>query len=600
MKKTYLNSFCARCLTLLVLALLSTNLAWGAEETIDVISKLGLKENKTNFNLKVNDYITVSATQGGAGTPTTLNYNSTKGVDLRLYKHTTGNAPTFTIAATNATISKVEFKKNSTTTSSLSSFSANVGTLTNNVWEGNANSVTFTYDNSTTNFKEQIYIINVTYTYEEGKTLESIAISGTPTKNTYEAGEEFDPAGLVVTGTYSEGDPEVITSGITWNSTPNPLTAGTTSVSVTAKVGEITSDAYVVNGLTVKAIEGDRITLSETGITPNTTSYANWENSYTATSGAVYTGNNAGGNSAIQLRSDASKPASGIVSTTSGGYIKKVKVVWESHTAADRELEVFGSNTAYTAVADLVDNDKKGTSLGTIKYGTSTELIIDGKYAYVGVRSKSGAMYLSSITFVWGAPRTYDVQITAAKYATLGLPYAVTIPDGVSAYTATVEGTTVTMTKISGGVIPANCGVILYAETPKTYTFTETADVDLALDNQLVAVIGETYICGDDHGKDYYLGLSNGQATFKKLNVGGTIAAGKAYLKLENALDANAKLEVTFGEPTGIKSLTPALSEGKGVYNLNGMRVNPSTGSGQAYKAYKGIVIMNGKKYINK
>ncbi len=92
----------------------------------------------------------------------------------------------------------------------------------------------------------------ISITKGSSKTLESIAISGTPTKTTYEAGEEFDPAGLVVTGTYSEGDPEVITSGITWNSTPNPLTAGTTSVSVTAKVGDITSDAYQVNGLTVK------------------------------------------------------------------------------------------------------------------------------------------------------------------------------------------------------------------------------------------------------------------------------------------------------------------------------------------------------------
>ena len=83
------------------------------------------------------------------------------------------------------------------------------------------------------------------------KTLESIAISGTPTKTTYEAGESFDPAGLVVTGTYDDESQETITSGITWNVTPNTLTAGTTSVSVTATVSGITSTAYQVNGLTV-------------------------------------------------------------------------------------------------------------------------------------------------------------------------------------------------------------------------------------------------------------------------------------------------------------------------------------------------------------
>ncbi|MCQ2339586.1 MAG: bacterial Ig-like domain-containing protein [Paludibacteraceae bacterium] len=83
------------------------------------------------------------------------------------------------------------------------------------------------------------------------KTLVSVAVSGSPTKTTYEAGESFDHAGLVVTGTYDDESEEAITSNITWNVTPNPLTAGTTSVSVTATVGEITSAAYVVNGLTI-------------------------------------------------------------------------------------------------------------------------------------------------------------------------------------------------------------------------------------------------------------------------------------------------------------------------------------------------------------
>ncbi|MCQ2076805.1 MAG: chitobiase/beta-hexosaminidase C-terminal domain-containing protein [Bacteroidaceae bacterium] len=85
------------------------------------------------------------------------------------------------------------------------------------------------------------------------KTLTSIAISDTPTKMTYDAGEEFDPTGLTVTGTYDDESTAEITSGITWTVTPSPLIVGTTSVSVTATVGEITSEAYQVNGLTVNA-----------------------------------------------------------------------------------------------------------------------------------------------------------------------------------------------------------------------------------------------------------------------------------------------------------------------------------------------------------
>lgn len=82
------------------------------------------------------------------------------------------------------------------------------------------------------------------------KVLLSIAVSGTPTTTTYKEGDKFDPTGLVVTGTYSDHSTETITDGITW-STPAALTEGQTSVSITATVRGITSEAYEVTGLTV-------------------------------------------------------------------------------------------------------------------------------------------------------------------------------------------------------------------------------------------------------------------------------------------------------------------------------------------------------------
>ena len=87
-------------------------------------------------------------------------------------------------------------------------------------------------------------------------TLSSIAISGTPTTKEYTEGAEFDPSGLTVTGTYSDGNSKDISTGIIWTSNPNPLTEGTTSVTVTAKVGSISSAEYVVTGLTVTAGSG--------------------------------------------------------------------------------------------------------------------------------------------------------------------------------------------------------------------------------------------------------------------------------------------------------------------------------------------------------
>lgn len=83
------------------------------------------------------------------------------------------------------------------------------------------------------------------------KTLTSLAISGEPTKKAYNDGEAFDPTGLVVTGTYDDASTATITDGITWTKTPETLTVGTTSCSVTATVNSVTSPAYNVTGLTV-------------------------------------------------------------------------------------------------------------------------------------------------------------------------------------------------------------------------------------------------------------------------------------------------------------------------------------------------------------
>ena len=119
----------------------------------------------------------------------------------------------------------------------------------------------------------------------------------------------------------------------------------------------------------------------------------------TGSSGAVYAGQCAGGNSSIQLR--ATNP-SGIVSTTSAGKVKKVTVVWNSNTSSGRTLNIYGSNTAYTTSASLYETDgSQGTLLGTIVYGTSTEFSISGDYTYIGLRSNSGAMYLTSISIEW-------------------------------------------------------------------------------------------------------------------------------------------------------------------------------------------------------
>ena len=164
---------------------------------------------------------------------------------------------------------------------------------------------------------------------------------------------------------------------------------------------ELVSAKYTKNTPVTPPAEGEVVDVLNrelTGITKNSSTYSNWSDK-TVSSSAVYAGQSAGGNDAIQLRSNNSN--SGIITTTSGGKVKKIVVEWDSNTTSGRTLNVYGKNTAYSAATDLYSTSTQGTLLGTIVCGTSTELVIEGDYEYIGMRSASGAMYLTSISITW-------------------------------------------------------------------------------------------------------------------------------------------------------------------------------------------------------
>lgn len=187
----------------------------------------------------------------------------------------------------------------------------------------------------------------------------------------------------------------------------------------------------------------DVLTRETTGITSGSTTYSSWENK-TVTSDAVYAGHSAGGNDAIQLRTNNSN--SGIVTTASGGKVTKVVVSWESHTANGRSIDIYGKNSAYTQATDLYSNDAstKGTKLGSISNGNTT-LNIDGDYTYIGIRSNDGALYLNSVTITWGAACTENLAMPVVT-ATAGNGSATLTWGAVAnatSYTVTCVGATI-------------------------------------------------------------------------------------------------------------------------------------------------------------
>lgn len=226
-----------------------------------------------------------------------------------------------------------------------------------------SHTVTFSINGNTDN----------TDSVEEG---ESIDFPGTPS----------DISGHVFRGWVATPIVGTTSTEPTWVNTAT-ATMGTADVTYYA----VFAEAEV--SVTTKTDNLDRATTGVTG-----TSYSEWSGK-TATSSAVYAGQSAGGYESIQLRTTNSN--SGVITTTSGGKVKKVTLNWNSNTSSGRTINVYGKNTAYESASDLYDATKQGTLLGTIVYGTSTQLNVTGDYEYVGLRSSDSALYLSGISIEW-------------------------------------------------------------------------------------------------------------------------------------------------------------------------------------------------------
>ena len=118
--------------------------------------------------------------------------------------------------------------------------------------------------------------------------------------------------------------------------------------------------------------------LTASDFTATGSSYTVFSGVKGSNSDAIYAGQSAKSTSgAIQLRSKNSN--SGIVTTTSGGKVRKIVLTWNRETGADQIVEIYGSNTSYASAVDLYNTDKRGTSLGSIKNGT-TEFTVTGDY----------------------------------------------------------------------------------------------------------------------------------------------------------------------------------------------------------------------------
>ena len=253
-----------------------------------------------------------------------------------------------------------------------------------------------------------------------------------------------------------------------------------------------------------------------------------------------------------------------------------------SATAVKRYLVVNGNTTEYWA------SRKNDSTDPEIAYAAQLNVTTDEIYVPAGDVTITGtsALVFSNLKFT---PHTStSVAVTSAGYRTFASKYPLDFTGGVSglkAYKATVSGSTVTFSEVTGKV-PAKEGLLLKAAEGE-HTIPVSATEPAAIENELVGVTALTPMT------DPIFVLLNGTKGigFYRTTTAFNVSANTAYLPAD--VVAGARQFIGFdeeGEATGIEAIERNQQK-ESVFNLNGQRVaQPS----------KGLYIVNGKKVVLK
>lgn len=397
--------------------------------------------------------------------------------------------------------------------------------------------------------------------------------------------------------------------------TSGEFLAGTTAGSVTVTATLAESDKYTgaTATCTVNIVDPNQQVYSDVitaaDLKGEVGAYKDFSG-VTKTSDAVYAGNSANKDGSIQLRSDKSN--SGIVTTTSGGRISQIIITWDNSTANGRQIDIYGNTNPYTNAAELYEtggNTNQGELIGSLAKGETT-LTIEGNYPYVGIRSKSNALYIKDITFVWekvSEPTTGSFSITDAGFATYYTDKAFVMPENVQGGIVPKANNETSQLTVSynyqpGTVVPAKTPIVLKGEkgdyTVNYTTSEETAPAGNMLygaDN--VDADGMTFVEGTNV-KYYKLALGNdGKCGFYWGATDGAAfeyTANRAFLAIDitDASQAPASFSLDGdGSTTAINGIMNGNGDSQKIYTVTGVYAGKSLD-----KLPKGIYIVGGKK----
>ena len=453
------------------------------------------------------------------------------------------------------------------------------------------------------------------------KTLTSLAISGEPKNKTYEVGEEFDPTGLVVTGTYDDKSTATITDGITWTKNPSTLSLSDVSCSVTATVNGVISPAYKVTGLTVNEAKLPSTTDATFGPDWNKLFGTSYDGTIPSVKANKLELN--GVSNGVKIKVTNGTSTAGYVKTNDFRLYGKYTI---TITAPKDVLLSEITMTSQTKKSEFKITENKITSnVGSVKLagkdlkwiGSSNEILFEFSdkvsLSTIKVATKAAAAEptynAQTLKFIAKDGHDYYATFSSDKVTFITsnhvIPYVVTVAKGKVDMKSDMfksEKTKIESAEVDGYYIPANTGILLYSDAENVDYYTvenKTVDAFAEGTNMLMpapanggvfdATVDYKYYklaYGDWTNKTllgFYWGADNGAAFYVK--------AGTAYLAVPAGENA-AKGFTLNGEATGIEGVNANVENAKAIYNLNGQRV--------ASMAKPGLYIVNGKKVVRK
>ena len=317
--------------------------------------------------------------------------------------------------------------------------------------------------------------------------------------------------------------------------------------------------------------------------------------------------------------------------TTYSDYCTTIPVPSITVTPTAISADATGETANVTVTYEYVDLDEADVEFYTSSEATATttcnwvhptfdanknvELVIDAnsgaaRNAYMKVYSmdnETNFVYSEVITITQEATPSLTINIASActdgnnnYYGTFYSDKAYIMDDMLEGQVVRVDanGKLVVETAYEGGdIVPANTALLIYAVEPGSYNVytTTAAGEDWSEFNMLKGTLTADDMTVGENCLFYRLTMHNGEQIgfWWGAENGGAFKPGanKAYL----AVPANqAKDGFAFGNDGGATSIS-TIDNGQltmeNAYNLQGQKVGSE---------YKGIVIVNGKKFINK